>query len=409
MKINIKKFSFKSLYSGLVPLFVLAHFSHHLMAALLPPLLPLIRDDFKLDYTQASWIGSVFTLAYGVSQLPAGWLADRIGARLLITVGISGVAVAGLMVGLSPSYTIMVVFLVLMGILGGGYHPAASPLVSASVDTKNRGRALGLHQIGGTASFFLTPLIAVGIAAAFGTWRSSFIILAVLTFLFGVIFYVMLARQGKTKQAEEVISQSSVEKAPAKSSNSGHMAKLVPFIIMGVVLQIATYSAIYFIPMFASDQLKTSKEVGAALLALAQFAGLWAGPVGGYLSDRIGPVPVMLAVTIAAGPAIWLLNLASLSWSIYLILFVMGTCQYVGMPVSESYIISHSPERNRSTILGFYYFASRGGPGLLMPAMGYLTDRFSFSATFTIVGAGMLAVALVCSLLLWRSREAMSL
>src|SRR3989304_1073092 len=143
MKTSIKKSGVNSFFSGLVPLFVLAHFSHHLIAALLQPLLPLIRDDFKLDYTQAGWVVSAFTLAYGISQLPAGWLADRIGARLLITIGISGVAVAGLLVGLSPTYTIMVISLVVMGILGGGYHPAASPLVSASVDQNKRGRALG--------------------------------------------------------------------------------------------------------------------------------------------------------------------------------------------------------------------------------------------------------------------------
>ncbi|MDP7525779.1 MAG: MFS transporter, partial [Dehalococcoidales bacterium] len=58
---------------------MLAHFSHHLIAALLQPLLPFIRDDFALDYTQAAWIVSAYTLAYGFSQLPGGWLADRIG------------------------------------------------------------------------------------------------------------------------------------------------------------------------------------------------------------------------------------------------------------------------------------------------------------------------------------------
>ena len=141
--------SFRSFSLGIVPLFMLAHFSHHLIAALLQPLSPFIRDDFNLDYTQVGWVVSAFTIAYGISQLPAGWLADRIGTRTLITIGISGVAVGGLLVGLSPTYTIMVVFLVLLGIMGGGYHPAASPIISASVEEKNRGRALGLHQIGG--------------------------------------------------------------------------------------------------------------------------------------------------------------------------------------------------------------------------------------------------------------------
>ncbi|MFC1988382.1 MFS transporter, partial [Chloroflexota bacterium] len=101
-----------SFFPGLITLFVLAHFSHHLIAALLQPLLPLIRDDFALDYTQASWVVSAFTLAYGISQLPAGWLTDRLGARAMIAIGITGAAICGLVVGLSPSYTLMVVFLV---------------------------------------------------------------------------------------------------------------------------------------------------------------------------------------------------------------------------------------------------------------------------------------------------------
>ena len=403
MKTSIKKSGVNSFFSGLVPLFVLAHFSHHLIAALLQPLLPLIRDDFKLDYTQAGWVVSAFTLAYGISQLPAGWLADRIGARLLITIGISGVAVSGLLVGLSPSYTILVIFLVVMGILGGGYHPAASPLVSASVEDKKRGRALGLHQIGGTASFFLTPLIAVGIATALGGWRWSFIILAILTFIFGIIFYVLLGRRQSSNQPEEGVSANAT--VTGSASIPGRLSRLIPFIIIGVALQVTIFSTISFIPLFVVDQFKTSEEVGAALLAVAQFAGLWAGPLGGYLSDRIGKVPVMLAVALAAGPAIILLNLVSLSWSIYLVLLVLGVCQYVGMPVSEAYIISHSPERNRSTILGFYYFASRGGPGLLMPAIGYIIDRSSFGTAFFIVGLVMLAVALGCSLFLWRSQD----
>ena len=376
-------------------LFVLAHFSHHLIAALLQPLLPLIRDDFNLDYTQAGWLVSAFTLAYGISQLPAGWFADRIGARLLITIGISGVAVSGLLVGLSPSYTIMVIFLVAMGILGGGYHPSAAPLVSAAVSDQNRGRALGLHQIGGTLSNFLSPLVAVGLATLLGSWNWTFISLSILTFVFGVLFYIMLGRLNKTSQSKPKPSL----KTETVSSEEGGL-RLTSFIILGVVLQVSTFSAISFIPLFAVDELKSTKEVGASLLALAQFAGLWAGPLGGYLSDRLGKVPVMLAVALAAGPAIYLFNFASLGWTIWLILLVLGACQYVGMPVSESYVISHSPQRSRSTILGFYYFASRGGPGLLMPAMGWLTDNYSFGTSFMVVGAGMLAVAVICSFLL---------
>ena len=55
-----------------MPLFVLAHLSHHLVTALPVPLLPYIRDEFALDYTRAGFIISAFGVVYGVCQLPAG-------------------------------------------------------------------------------------------------------------------------------------------------------------------------------------------------------------------------------------------------------------------------------------------------------------------------------------------------
>ncbi|GAI49601.1 unnamed protein product, partial [marine sediment metagenome] len=51
------------------------------------------------------------------------------------------------------------------------------------------------------------------------------------------------------------------------------------------------------------------REVAAALIAVIYFAGLWASPLGGHLSDRLGRVPVLLTVCFMTGPVIYLLNL----------------------------------------------------------------------------------------------------
>jgi len=154
-----------------------AHFGHHLVTALAVPLLPMIRSDFGLDYAQSGLLISAFSLAYGISQLPAGWLADRIGPRALITIGISGVALAGFFVGLTYHYAMLAFLFAMMGVLGGGYHPAAPPLISASVPPENRGRAMGYHMLAGSTPFFLAPLMAVAIAGVWG-WRGAFITMA---------------------------------------------------------------------------------------------------------------------------------------------------------------------------------------------------------------------------------------
>ena len=139
-------------------------------------------------------------------------------------------------------------------------------------------------------------------------------------------------------------------------------------------------------------------------MALVYSAGLWVSPLGGYLSDRWGTVPVMLVVCFAAGPVIYLLNLVPYGPGIGVLLVTFGLINYVRMPVSESYIVSQTPERYRSTVLGIYFFGSMEGGGVITPILGYLIDNFGFYVSFSIAGAAMLAVTLICSIFLWGDR-----
>lgn len=386
--------------SGLVPLFVLAHFCHHFTAAIFQPLTPLIRDEFSLNYQKMGWIMSATNIAYGASHLPAGWLSDRLGPRIMILLGISGVALFAILAGLAPGYIILAVFLVMSGIMGGGYHPAASPLVAASVDKKYRGSALGLHQIGGTASFFLTPLIAAAVFQVL-SWRGTIISMAIPAFIIGIMLFVLLTRRGYASQNAPVTA----EQHPETGEPSGSVRRLIPFIALGVMLQVLIFGAISYTALFAVDNLGASEETGAFLFSLFHFAGLWAGPVGGYLSDRIGTVPIMLTVSLIAGPTLHFLGTASLGWSIWAVLLILGICMYIAMPVTEFHIIAHSPPHRRATVLGIYYFLSRGGIGLSTLVLGTLADSYGFATIFSFVGGIMLGVAIICALLILRNRS----
>jgi len=393
---DIKKPGIRNLFSGLLPLFMLAHFGHHLVNSLPIPLLPMIRSDFGLDYTQSGLLISSLTLTYGITQMPAGWLADRLGPRTLLSFGICGVALAGFLVGLSKNYVTTLIFLALMGVLGGGYHPAAPPLISASVDPKNRGRAMGLHMAGGSVPFFLAPLIAVAIASVLG-WRGSFIVLSVPTMILGIVFYILLGRLIKTEKDEHAAGRSQ-HKAPSPQSPS---RRLVPFIIISTFAQAVTFSVITFVPLFLVDQFSFGKETAAAFLSIFYSAGLWASLFGGYLSDRLGGVPVVLAACFISGPVIYMLNLAPNGFGIGFLLLLLGMCNYFRTPVSESYIVSQTTERHRSTVLGIYYFSCMEGGGALSPVMGFLIDRYGLYTSFTIAGVALVLLTLICMIWLW--------
>jgi len=377
---------------GLLPLFMLAHFGHHLVNSLPIPLLPMIRQDFALDYTQSGLLISAFTLTYGVSQFPAGWLADRLGPRILMVIGISGVAMAGLLAGLSQNYSILLVCLVVMGIAGGGYHPAAPPLISAAVAPENRGRAMGLHMVGGSAPFFLSPLIAVALAAAWG-WRGAFIILAVPTILFGVFIYGILGRRLNTAKIEKVAGPAD-RREDADPPRQFH--QLAPFIIISTITHAVTYCVIAFIPLFLVDRFGLGKEAAAAFLSIFYSAGLWASLMGGVLSDRLGSVPVVWTVCLVTGPAIYLLNVMPAAAGVAGILFFLGIFNYIRTPVSETYLVSQTAGRNRSTVLGIYYFSNYEGGGVLTPVMGFLIDRYGFYSSFSIACVVLIFLSLVC-------------
>jgi FSR family fosmidomycin resistance protein-like MFS transporter len=389
------RFKLSHLLPGWLVLFTLGHFSHHLLTALPTPLLPFIRDEFALDYTRSGLILSVFSITYGLSQLPSGWLADRLGPRVLMTIGICGVAVSGIVIGLTPSYVLLLFGLGLMGILGGGYHPSAPPLVSSTVDIRKSGRALGVHAIGGSASFFLAPLVAAASAAVWG-WRSAFLILAVPTLALGIFLYIKMA---KFKYQRNFVNKAdyAVSKAPTNTRNS---LELYAFMILSSITTIIISTTSSFIPLFMVDHFGLSQKAAALIIAIIYFTGIFANPLAGLLSDRLGRVPVLATAGLALLPVLYFMNNVPNGWWIYLLLVLLGSIIAFTQTSSESYIVGHVPRERCSSTLGVYYFINMAGAGLLAPVLGALIDSRDFAFSFTLLGSIAAAASLLY--MLWR-------
>jgi MFS family permease len=301
----------------------------------------------------------------------------------------------------------MIVFLVLMGLAGGGYHPASAPLISASVEPKKRGQALGFHLIGGSASHFIAPIIAATIAATWG-WRGSFLVLAVPSAIFGIIFFMLLSKGRATSYAQQIAAQYPAEAQPAP----GNVRRLVAFLVLVVIGGGMGFSIMGFVPLYVVRHFGVGEQTAASLLSIAFSAGLWAGPLGGYLSDRIGRVPIIVATGLVSGILVYLLKLVpygvtigSVGLGIGAMLFFMGVNSFMLMPVSEAYIMGQTSARRRSMVYGIYYFAMQQAGGIFAPIIGVLVDRYGFHTTFVIAGVTTVVVTLICSAFLWGSKD----
>ena len=223
-------------------------------------------------------------------------------------------------------------------------------------------------MVGGGASFFLAPLIVTGFATLWG-WRGSFMGLAIPAIVLGTVAYVLMGRWGDTKRPRH-------RKTTGHSGTPtpGRRRHLISFMILSTFTQAIIVSTIAFIPLFMVDHFGIDKEVAPAFLAIIYSAGLWVAPLGGHLSDRLGKLPVTLTACFIIGPVIYLLNLAPYGLGIGAVLLAIGIIMIIRRPVSEADIISQTPERHRSKMLGIYYFGGMEGSGLLTPVMGYLID-----------------------------------
>jgi MFS family permease len=91
---------------------------------------------------------------------------------------------------------------------------------------------------------------------------------------------------------------------------------------------------------------------------------------------------------------------------LYVLLILVGLFLFVRMPVSESFLFAHAPAKRRSTLLGVYFLGSNLGGGVFTPVVGWLSDRFGFRYSFTVIALSILVLTAICGAILVIYRQA---
>ena len=398
----LKRLNLRPYVTGMLPLFVLAHFGHHGVGAMMNPLTPMIRTDLNLNYTQVGFMRMAFGLTAGLSQLPAGIIADKLGVRIMVLLGVTGVALAGFLLGFTHSFTWLLVFLILSSIMGAGYHPASAAAISSSVKEEIRGRTLGLHLVGGTSAFWVFPLLATPIAAKWG-WQAPYLVISIPLAILGIALYFFIGKRAKADLKRRLEQE---EKAPEVTSTVDKInwGRVIPFIVVSVVTGTVVQSVSAYLSLYATDVLLVSEATAGMLMSITPGVGLFAAPLGGYLGDRFGGMKVIIIVSFLSIPLMYLMGRAPNVGVLVILMIAMGLIMNTRMPTSESYLTSNVPENKRATIMGIYYFSGTGISAPLSPIVGNLIDRIGFPKTFGYASAATAVIAAVCTLFLWKNR-----
>jgi sugar phosphate permease len=243
-----------------------------------------------------------------VGLLVAGELLDRFSERLIVGVGTLVVSAALAGASMATSYQALLVFLL---IVGAGYstaQPGGSKSVSIWFSSSQRGFAMGIRQAGLPLGGALAAATLPAIAGEFG-WQAAFLTGAVAAFIGGILFIAVYRSPYGPRSAPGA----SLKSLLATRFALVREPSMQTIMWSGVTLIAAQYGLLIFVALDVRDRLGVSLETGAALLVVAQCAG-----VGGRIwlaawSDRCRQGRYFPIVTCMWALVIGLLILLSIS------------------------------------------------------------------------------------------------
>jgi sugar phosphate permease len=156
--------------------------------SLMPMAIPFIGKEFHLQPAVMGVVLSAFFVGYAVTQIPGGMIADRLGPRKTIALGVAAWSVFSIVTGLAGSVAQLIGIRVAFG-LGEGVHPPASfKAISAWFKTEERARANGLVLSSNTIGPMVAPLLFTVLMTAFG-WRKAFFVISAPGFAIALAVY----------------------------------------------------------------------------------------------------------------------------------------------------------------------------------------------------------------------------
>lgn len=380
-----------------VTLVTLCQLVHGITFSAIPLLLPLIREDLAISFTEAGLLSAAATLSYALGQVPAGFLADRYGPRRLFFIGLLGWSVFSLLLGLVHAFWLAILTQLLAGAFRALLFAPGMTLLASWFPPERRATAMSLYMVGGFGGTIVLSLGGPLLTALWG-WRAAFMFFAAL----GIIAAFVYLRHAREKPRT----------APAQHLALADVAQLFRHPVMWVCssLQFVRFAVvtayIVWLPsLLVVDRGLSVRDAGLIIAMAAAFTAP-SNMLGGYVSDRLRNPPLVIggALAVLACTAVLLTVTTSIPLLLVVIAvnsvflqFYFGPLFIVPMEVLGS--------RTAGTATGVSNLFANIGGFLTAWALGVIKDQ-SGSFTWGFLGISAICIAgIVLAVVLARMRR----
>ncbi|CAM2170257.1 putative L-galactonate transporter [Paraburkholderia sacchari] len=262
-----------------------------------------ISGEMGLSAAQMGLLLSAFSMSYAFAQLPVGVLLDRLGARLMLGVGMLLWSVAQLCTGFVHGFQQLFFARACLGIGEAPQFPAGAKVIGEWFALRDRGAPTGIFVACSTIGPAIAPPILTGLMLAL-SWREMFVLTGVLGVLVALGWYAAYRNRAEvelTADEHAHLAEGAEEEATVTPLNGAQWRSLFAqrstwgmlFGFMGVIYMVWLY--LTWLPAYLEHERGMSIARAGWVVAIPYFFGT-IGMIGsGYIADwlyRKGMTPI---------------------------------------------------------------------------------------------------------------------
>ncbi|MBI3951232.1 MAG: MFS transporter [Acidobacteria bacterium] len=367
-----------------------AHFISDSYSSTIYPLLPLLAAKLHLTELQVFFLVPTLSITSAFMQPVYGVIADRYTRRMFAVLGPAVTGCFFSLIGVAPSFWMLLALLVCGGLGVGAFHPQAVSLAAEAGGNRRR-FSVSLFSSMGTLGFATGPLMIALVVGAAGLSKTPYMIgsgvlASLLLYLYGPASRQSLSTVGQQRQSVGLGLR-------ALKTVRGSLAIL--FIIS------LSRSAVYlllgnYLPFILRDEGYSLKATGGALTiymltgALGSFAG---GGVAGWVGERT------LNVISGVLTTVFLISACLVHGPLGMAILALGTCALLSIiPVNITQAQALAPGQT-STVSALLMGLAWGTGSLAVPTIGPMATTLGFRPVLMFMAVlplltGFLALAL---------------
>lgn len=357
---------------------------------ILTPLLPDIRTDFGVSITTAGLIVGSYGLARLAVDLPAGFLADKVGPRRLSVIAVVVLLASSIIGVFAPTVEALIVARIGSGFAVGILATVILSALSSTASPANRGKVMSLFHVANNTGIALYPMVGGLVGLAVG-WRATFVVSAVLAIVAAAILLPLLMRLdlrgnaggGKGGGDERRVLFGRQRAIAIAATNYG--------VIANMIHRHGFRNTI--LPLYAATALGLGGISIATAIGLMSITGLLVATPGGMLGDRVGRRRVIMAglAAVAVGDLVFLLTGDLLSFLIAAALIGFGDFFTSSQTALLSEVV---PPEGRTKVLSGYRFSADLGALIGPVVLAAVMDGFGAQAAIVLAAFILLSASL---------------